>query len=192
MAFVGNKARFSWPYSGHQCAMSVIGPGKTGLIPCINVQCPEHGQSFMALFRTSLSFPGHVPDITGHIPDTIGHIPDTTGLIPDITGHVMDISDPISDITGHIPDISFFSSGHVPDIIVRCQEYGQCFLAMFRTSKCVVWNMASISWPCSRHRSAMSGIRPGSKILSKMMFGTSSGHPEYGQWCPEQGQWCPE
>ena len=42
-----------WPYSGHYFAMSGIGPGKTGHIPDINIRCPERGQSFLALFRTS-------------------------------------------------------------------------------------------------------------------------------------------
>ena len=72
---VRNKASFPWPYSGHQFPMSGIWPGKTGLIPDINVRCPERGQSFLAIFRTWLSFPGHVPDITGPVPDITGPIP---------------------------------------------------------------------------------------------------------------------
>ena len=81
---VRNKASFPWPYSGHQFLMSGIWPGKTGHVPDINVRCPERDQSFLALFRIWLSFPGHVPDITGPIPDITGPIPDTTGPIPDI------------------------------------------------------------------------------------------------------------
>ena len=89
---VRNKASFPWPYSGHQFPMSGIWPGKTGLIPDINVRCPERGQSFLAIFRTWLSFPGHVPDITGTIPDINGPIPDITGPIPDTNGPIPDIN----------------------------------------------------------------------------------------------------
>ena len=73
---VRNKASFPWPYSGHQFRMSGIWPGKAGHVPDINVRCPERGQSFLALFRIWLSFPGHVPDITGPILDTTDPIPD--------------------------------------------------------------------------------------------------------------------
>ena len=92
MEIVRNMASFSWPCSGHQRVLSGIGPGKPGPVPDINVRCPEHGLEKLALFRTSLSFSGHVPDITGPIPDITGPIPDITGPIPDIAGHIPDIN----------------------------------------------------------------------------------------------------
>ena len=51
---VRNRASFSWSYSGHRSAMSRIWPGKPGCNPDINVRCPEHGQFFLFVFRTSL------------------------------------------------------------------------------------------------------------------------------------------
>ena len=89
---VRNKASFPWPYSGYQFSMSGIWPGKTGHVPDINVRCPECGQSFLALFRIWLSFPGHVLAMTGHIPDITGPIPDITGPILDTTGSISDIN----------------------------------------------------------------------------------------------------
>ena len=123
---VRNKASFPWPYSGHQFPMSGIWPGKTGLIPDINVRCPERGQSFLAIFRTWLSFPGHVPDITGPVPDITGPIPDIAVCFPDITVLV-------PDITVLIPDINFMrklmsgrwpvKTGHIPG-----HQYASCNL----------------------------------------------------------------
>ena len=66
---VRNMARKSWPYSGHRNLMSGIWPVYTGHVPDINVWCPEYGQFILALFQTSMSFPGHIPDIIGLIPD---------------------------------------------------------------------------------------------------------------------------
>ena len=56
MTIFWKNASFSWPYYGHQCAMSGIEPIKTGHIPDIHVGCPEHGQFFLALFRISLCY----------------------------------------------------------------------------------------------------------------------------------------
>ena len=41
--------------------------------------------------------------------------------------------------------------GHIPDINLRCPEYGQEKLVMFRTSNIDVRNVASLSWPYSGH-----------------------------------------
>ena len=50
--------------------------------------------------------------------------------------------------------------GHVPDIKVRCPEYGQFQLSMFRTSHIDVRNRASFNWPYSGHHHLMSVIWP--------------------------------
>ena len=113
------------------CQIWLLRPGMRlgfpGNIPEINVRCPEYGQFVLALFQTSMLFPGHIPDI-------IGPIPDITGCNLDITGPIPDITDPIPDITGPIPDIIFF------------------LLVVFWTSLCDVRNMARLSWSYSGHQ----------------------------------------
>ena len=107
MANVRNTASFSWLYSGHRCTMSGIQPGFPGHIPDINVRCLEYSQVFLAILRTSMSFPGHHPDITSRNPDITVRIPDITVRIPDITVRIPDIIVLIPDITVLIPDINF-------------------------------------------------------------------------------------
>ena len=69
-------------------------------------------------------------------------------------------------------------TGHVPDIVHRCPEYGQEALAMFRTSHEDVRNRASVSWPYSGHQTTMSGTGPG-----------KAGHiPDITQQYPEHDQ----
>ena len=87
--------------------MSGTGPEKAGHVPDIVLPCPEYGQLFLTMFRTSMCdvrnmtrIFGHILYITGPVTDIPGNIPDITGPIPDITGH-------IPDITGPIPDINF-------------------------------------------------------------------------------------
>ena len=135
--------------------MSGTGPVSTGHIPDIKYRCPEYGQLFLAIFRTSSCDVRNVTRILDHNPDITGPIPDITGHIPDITGHV-------PDFTGLIPDINFVTksmsgtrpveTGHIPDIKGRCPVHGQEKLALFRTSKIDVRDMASFNWPCSGHQ----------------------------------------
>ena len=126
-------------------AMSGIWPG----------WCPEYGQFSLSIFRTSLfdvrnmasfhspySGPYLVP-----ISDIIVHIPDINVLIPDINFMKNSMSGIWTGKTGHIPDIKSW-----------CPEYGQWKLAIFRTSKSDVRNMASKNWPYSGHQFLMCGI----------------------------------
>ena len=58
-----------------------------GHIPNIKNWCLDYGQWKLAIFRTSLIFSVHIPDITVHIPDIIVHVPDIIFFYCQCSGH---------------------------------------------------------------------------------------------------------
>ena len=70
---------------------------------------------------------------------------DVRNMASDVRNMASDVRNTASDVRNRARDVRNRTKnpGHVPDIKDQCPEYGQLKLAIFRTSKIDVRNMAS-------------------------------------------------
>ena len=113
---VRNRASLNWPYSGHRTTMSVIEPGKTGLIPDIHFVMKMMSGIGPVLSGIGAAMTGLRPMMSGIGPAMSGTGPVMSGIRP---------KNLITSRTSHIDVRNRASSswryyghqaGHVPDM----------------------------------------------------------------------------